>query len=331
MSRIAILYNAPADSRYSGLGEDIAADSVADVAEAVAEVLRPAGHTLQLVPLEPPASRAASILEALSIDVAFNLFEGFPGEPQSEPLVPLLLEHLGLPYTGNPPEALALALHKGRVNALLRGLGIATPQSLEITSLHQLRNWECFPTLVKPAAEDASHGITVESVVRDPVALERQVAKALAGYHAVLVEPFLEGREFNVGVLGHSDPQPLPPSEVAYTLPPGQPRLVTYGAKWRPEDPYYQHTNTVCPAPVEPALRDLLQSIACRGYLALGFRGYARFDLRLDDNGAPLLLDANPNPDLSPDAGLARQASAAGLSYQLLVTRILALALEPTT
>jgi len=326
--RVAVVYNAPSASRYSGLGEAVAADSAAPMAEAVASALSAGGHKVALVPLEAPVSSLAARLEALSVEAVFNLFEGFPGEPSTEPLVPMLLDRLALPYTGNRPRALALALHKGLVNAVLRGRGIATPCSLAVTNLDQLRAWARYPALVKPAAEDASHGITPQSVVRDLQELERQAARTIASYGEALVEPFLEGREFNVAVLGNSEPQPLPPSEVIYTLPAGQPRLVTFGAKWRPEDPYYSHTETVCPADVEASLGQRLLQIAREAYRALGFRGYARFDLRLNGAGKPLLLDANPNPDLSPDAGLAAQARAAGLSYQQLSERILGLALE---
>ncbi len=143
-----------------------------------------------------------------------------------------------------------------------------------------------------------------------------------------MVEEFLDGREFNTTVLGNRDPGILTISEIVYSLPPHLPRLLSFAAKWEEGSPYFLGTNVVCPAQIGDAERDKLGRIALKVFKIMGCQGYARVDFRLDRDGIPYVLEVNPNPDISPGSGAARQADAAGMTYSQFVDRLLELALE---
>jgi D-alanine-D-alanine ligase len=327
--RVAIVYNQPIPSRYDAAGEELAERGVLDEVTAVHPSLTELGYETALVPLVPPAATALAVLESLKADCVFNLFEGFSGEPESEAIIAEALERTGIPYTGCPPAALRLALDKAKAKEMLRSAGIPTPDSQLLTPAALSRFHLAYPCIVKPPNEDASHGLYPESVVSDSAALARQVAKITQTYGGeALVEEFLEGREFNATAIGNETVTILPVSEIAYTLAPGLPRLLTFAAKWQPDDPYYQNTGVVCPADISPALRDKIQRTVLRAYRLMGCRGYARVDLRLDREARPNVIEVNPNPDISPETGAARQARAAGMTYTEFIARIVSLALE---
>jgi D-alanine-D-alanine ligase len=136
-----------------------------------------------------------------------------------------------------------------------------------------------------------------------------------------MIEEFLPGREFNVGVLPEN--LVLPPSEIVYDLPAGLPNLVTFEAKWVRGSVYDRGTPVRVPAEnVEERLAGRLRWLALGAWRALGCRDYARIDIRLDGGGEPRILEVNPNPDISPDAGFARAAERAGIPYDELIARI---------
>lgn len=326
---IAIIYNEPLADRYSDMGESKAEFGVLDEVEAVHQALAASGYSALRVPLRPPLNQVREVLRGLRADLIFNLFEGFDGQPETEAAVADILAELGLPYTGCPGPALALALDKTRAKAALGAWGIGTPRGQLLTPETLSTFHLSYPCIVKPCKEDASHGLSPESVVNDPASLERQVAKVsqLFGGKA-LVEEFLEGREFNATVLGNGEPIALPISELVYTLPPTMPRLCTFSAKWEPDSIYYQGTNVVCPAEIGAELREEIAETVVAAFRIVGCRGYARVDMRLDSEGRLRVLEVNPNPDISPEYGAARQARAAGISYDQLIEKIIMLALE---
>jgi len=142
------------------------------------------------------------------------------------------------------------------------------------------------------------------------------------------VEKFIDGREFNTTVLGNSQDTVLPISEIAYSLPSGTPRILTFAAKWEPASQYYQGTKVVCPAKINAEEQECVSGTALAAFRLLGCRGYARVDMRMDKEGRLNVIEINPNPDISPDAGAARQAETADMTYTRFIDRIVQLALE---
>ncbi len=328
--KVAIIHNdEPNPPRYEVMGEQAAVLGVLDEVEAVCLALTELGHDVVRVPLRPPLEQAHQILHGLKVDVVFNLFEGFGGRPETEVDVARILAEASLASTGSPASALSLALDKARTKAMLREAGVATPECQLLTA-ESLADFRLeYPCIVKPSGEDASHGITEESVVHDFASLRRQVETISTLYGGEsLVEEFIDGREFNTTLLGNDSPVIMAISEISYTLPPGLPRLLTFAAKWQPGTTYFEHTRIICPAQISASQSDEMAERCLKTFKLLGCQGYARIDMRLDARGRINVLEVNPNPDISPDAGASLQAQAAGMSYNQLIQRIVSLAQE---
>jgi D-alanine-D-alanine ligase len=327
--RLVIVYNEPQASRYSSTNEEKAVLGVMDAVNAVHEALLELGHEVTLLPLVPPLAEARKKLEALKVDAVFNLFEGFCGEPETEVLVPVTLTKMRIPYTGCHANILKLALDKAGVKKILKEAGIPTPD-FQVISPKTLDAFKLnFPCIVKPRAEDASHGITADSLVKDTAALERQVDVITEKYHSgALVEHFLGGREFNATVMGNKECVVLPVSEIVYLLAPEIPRILTFEAKWEPGSIYFKGTAVDCPAKVTELEREEIANTAMAAFKLVVGRGYARMDMRMDENGKLNIIEVNPNPDISPGTGAARQSAAAGMSYAEFIGRLLSLTLE---
>jgi D-alanine-D-alanine ligase len=318
---VVVLYNV--DYEDAGPEDDpawAARAQVGQVAASVATVLGEAGHDAQLVGVDGDLAALRDRLIELDADCAFNLCESLCGDARLESAVPLLLELLGIPFTGSPPEVLSFALRKDRVKKRLEEAGIPTPAGRILTSPSDGCDLP-YPLIVKPVREDGSVGIWRTSVVHDASELARAVDAVVTTFRQpCLVEQFIDGRELNVALLGHPTPRVLPLSEIDFgALPPDVPRIVSYDAKWS--------TGSVDDLGTVPVLHpNLPNSVAARvrraaaeAFRAVGVRDYGRVDVRLAASGIPYVVDVNPNCDLSSGAGMARAAAAVGIDYAALV------------
>jgi len=328
---VVIIHNTAGDDPEAKLSEE----EIHLTADTVERVLREAGRRTERLVLEPPLSVAARRLEAIPAGhTVFNLLEGFPGESHSEVQVGLLLKSLGLRTTGCPPLSMHLGLHKDLCKQILRGAGLPTAECAVLRCAADAARplHFPFPAFLKPLTDDASLGISAQNVVRDRPGFESRAAEMLERFPGgVLVEPFLEGREFNCSVVEvpGGGAEALPPSLVDYSdLPPGHPPVLTFAAKWHTESEIFVKTPTICPAPVEPERVAAVQDLARRAYDLIRCRGYARVDFREDAAGVLHILEVNPNPDISPSAGMAKQARTRGLDYGQLILRVVAAAEE---
>ncbi len=328
-THVTIIYNEPCHSRYDAVNEEKAVIGVLEAVEAVHQSLLELDFDVTRVPLVPPLEQAERKLRNLNKDLVFNLFEGFCGYPETEAVVPEILSNMGIPFTGCSGPVLRLALDKAKLKVILKGAGIKTPdfQLLNPEILNTFRLG--YPCIVKPRCEDASHGLSKESVVNDPASLKKQIGLVSKWYGgSALVEEFIDGREFNATILGDSECSVLPVSEIVYSLPPGMPRVLTFAAKWEPDSPYFESTKAVCPAKVEAEEQERITEIAVAAFQILGGKGYARVDLRMDHEEQLNVIEVNPNPDISPGTGSARQAKAAGITYTQFVEKLIQLALD---
>ncbi|MBN1188763.1 MAG: ATP-grasp domain-containing protein [Dehalococcoidales bacterium] len=327
LPKIAVIYNEPQPGRYRDAGEFKAELGVMEEVEAVGRALAELNYSAVYVPLLPPLDKVKKLLKSLDVRLAFNLFEGFNGSPRTEAIVADILNDLKFKFTGCPPSALALSLDKARTKDLLLAAGIQTP-GYQILRAHTLSEFALsYPCIVKPAAEDASHGISEKSVVNNREELEEQVRKMWALFGGeVMVEEFIEGREFNTTVIGNSRLNITAVSEIVYTLPPGKPRILTFEAKWEEDSIYFKHTEAICPARIKVKEKREISRIAAAAFKLTGCKGYARVDLRQDLLGDYYVLEVNPNPDISPGSGAALQAATAGMDYTRFINRIVELA-----
>jgi D-alanine-D-alanine ligase len=285
--------------------------------ETVAGHLTEAGFTVSRLGVARDPSALLSALRRLRPDVVFNLFEGLPDHSGTEAHAAGLLEWLGIPYTGCPYQTLCIARDKPWTKRLLRGAGLPTADFFVV---EEGPVEECpveWPVIVKPGLQDASVGLDQNSVVTDLERLNERVAYLLDAYGPpVLVEEFIRGREFNVGLIEMPDLRALPASEIVFVdQGPGYWPIVTYDAKWKPGSRDYEATPPKYPAEVSPRLAKRLHVLAKQAFRLLGCRDYARVDFRVRPNGKPCILEVNPNPDFSPLAGLAGGLTSAGLTH----------------
>jgi D-alanine-D-alanine ligase len=322
--RVLILYN-DVQSVDKGEAQDlVSAQGVALAAEAVEQALKRAHEVVCL----PVAFDPSEVLADYSSRewVIFNLLEGLGNRADLEPEAAAILGRLGYRYTGSPPDSIALCLDKARTKRLLESVGIPTPSYLVVEDAYETLSIR-LPAIVKPVAEDASLGIDDGAVVTTLDQLRARVEYIVETYREpALVEEFVGGREFNIALWGNGQPECLPLAEIDYSgIHEPLRRICSYAAKWDPERDEYYLTPVICPANVDQGLANRIRAVAVAAYDATGCRGYARVDMRLQGR-QPYVLEVNPNPDISPDAGFARAARAAGYGYSQMVEKIVALA-----
>ncbi|MFL5578792.1 MAG: hypothetical protein ACJ8AO_00320 [Gemmatimonadaceae bacterium] len=291
--------------------------------EAVEAALAADGHEPVRVPVSPDG-RWVERLRKLRADLVFNLCEGIDGLGAYEPAVVGALELLGLPYTGASAWTTAICLRKHVVNALLQSAGLPVPRFGVARRPAEGAPGPLpsvgFPAICKPAAEDASLGVEQRSVVRTRGQLEARVADMHERWEEVLVQRYIDGREVNVGIVGD---QVLPIAEIDFgRMPRGKWRIVTYRSKWEDGSDEDLGALPACPADLPEPLALELERVARAAWRLVGGDGYGRCDFRIDRMGRPWLLEVNANPDISPHAGLARMARAAGIDYAALVRAV---------
>ncbi|MCE9584041.1 MAG: D-alanine--D-alanine ligase [Planctomycetes bacterium] len=316
--RIALAFDATLECHP---GEAPTHDDIRGTVEAVGRALTKRGYETVPLPVTRPGAAKRLVAKA-EPDVVFNLVEGLEGDSSAEAAVARELEASGVAYTGCPAGSIDLALDKERTKVLLSEWGLPVPQG-RVMEAPESADGLRFPLIVKCLREDASIGLTDRSIVRDEAQLREQVMSIIETYQQpAIVEEFLEGREFNIAVAGPR-PAALPISEIDFSaMPAGKPRFVSYDAKWVPESVEYRATVPICPAKIQGPSAARLQRLAVRAFLVAGCRDVARIDIRTDATGKPFILEINPNPDLSPDAGLARAACAHGWTWEGLVERL---------
>ena len=262
----------------------------------------------------------------------FNRCEDVDNNNWGEIYIAGILELMNIPYTGSGPLCLAIALDKAKAKDIMSSNGIPNPRYQVFfpeedgrQRPHSPGSDLSFPLIVKPLYEDGSYGIDSGSVVFNEEELKSKLIWLFNEYREpAIVEEYIQGREFNVSLLGNGkQPSVLPYSEIDYsTMPSGIPRICSYNAKWDKETVEYKNTVPVCPVSLPEEIAEKINNICRQVYKIFGCRDYARVDIRLDKQNRPFVIDVNPNPCISPDSGFARSGKAAGMDYKELMCRI---------
>jgi D-alanine-D-alanine ligase len=296
--------------------------------ELVMGALREDGWDCQRIPFRLNLEQTRDALARHSPDCVFNLVESVDGSDRLILLAPMLLDSMGIPYTGASFEGMMLSTNKVVAKTLLCASGIATPDWQRASGPSPdgelgLKG-ETGAVIVKSVWDHGSVGITDSSVHEH--ATSSDVASLLHGHpNEVFVERFVKGREFNLSLLAGVDGvEVLPPAEIEFTGDwSDKPRIVGYEAKWR--DDSFESCGTprrFAFGEEDRRLLDRLQEIAVECWRVFGMHGYARVDFRVDGHGRPWVLEVNANPCLSSDAGFMAAARRAGLSAREVVARI---------
>ena len=294
----------------------------------VIQALRRRGYETLALPFGPDVRKTMDALVEHSPQLVFNLTEHFEGDRRKDSHVAALLELLHLPFTGTGPSGLMLCRDKATCKRVLGYHRIRVPQFWSVPlEKNRPAGRVHYPVIAKPVYEDGSDGISLASIVHT----DEELRERLRMIHErmkqpVICEEYVEGRELYVGILGNDRLSALPPRELRFGNTEGDgPHIATSRVKW---DKAYrkkwkiEYTDAELPQP----LVDRIARISKRIYGLLSLRDYARIDLRLTASNEVVFLEANPNPDLSPDDDLALSAIKGGMEYDALIGRIAQLA-----
>ena len=294
----------------------------------VIETLRELGHTVRVLGLHDELGSIRPTAGLFKPHIVFNLMEAFAGVTTFDQNVVSSLELLRLPYTGCNPRGLILARDKALSKKLLAYHRIGVPEFTVVRrgGRPRLTKKLHFPLIVKSLFFEASAGISQASVVENDEQLERRVQFIHDNLGtAAIVEQFIDGRELYVGVLGNQRLDVYPVWEMSFDkMPDNKWRIATERVKWSTQ---YQKRHGIMTdrAPLDAETAERIQRVAKRTYRALDLNGYARVDLRMDEQGGLFVLEANPNPNLAYGEDFAESAEVSGTSYERLLERILTL------
>ncbi len=276
------------------------------------------GHEAVLVPADFDLLNRINEIEP---DVMFNNCTGI-SDKSSQPQIAGMLELTNIPFTGSGQTAHTLALHKPLAKQVMFFNGIPTPRFAVIShSEEELSDDLQYPVIIKPEHEGSSIGISEKSIAHSSEEAKKIAKSVINEYRQpALIEEFIAGREFTVGVLGGKTLQVLPPMEIL---------LYTNSNIYFRDNKINDSVQTRCPADIQPNLLDRIETTVLGAFQALGCRDYARIDVRVDHNDIPYVIDINTLPGLEPGySDYPRTAKGAGLSYKQLINHLLECALE---
>jgi D-alanine-D-alanine ligase len=261
------------------------------------------------------AGRWRRSLLPTNTDLVFNALHGTFGEDGT---VQGFLDTLGIPYTGSGIAASSIGMDKWRTKLLFRASGLPVPEAQQILHTADLEKFSPsqLPVIIKPQSSGSSVGL---NLARTREQARKAVRAVLLRFGPVLVEPYIQGRELTVPVIGNDQPRALPVIEI---VPKSGP-LFDYKAKYQAGA-----SREETPAKINDAIRQEVQDLAMQAHTIVGCRGYSRTDIMLGKDGRPRILEINTLPGLTQQSLLPKSAAAGGLTMSDLLNQIIELALE---
>jgi D-alanine-D-alanine ligase len=315
---IGLTYDLRADYLAAGYSEEETAelDGIATI-DAIESALLEIGH-----PTERIGSGRRLVMRLAAgdrWDLVFNISEGMHGNAR-EAQVPAILDLFEIPYTFSDPLVMSVCLHKGLTKTIVGRAGLPTTPFVVVEKLADVEAIDLpYPLFAKPIAEGTGKGITANSIIRDCDSLRAVCGKLLARCRQpVLVETFLPGREFTVGILGTGEDAHVIGSLEIQLLPEAEPDVYSYVNKDRCEElcrylPVHNDDLEVAQA----------EQIALDAHRALGCRDASRVDLRSDGQRRPHFIEINPVAGMHPQhSDLPMICRFFGTSYRDLIEQI---------
>jgi len=314
----------PNDPQYLKEAEFDEPVTIAGITSAIESL----GHKVYEVEADENAYEKFKSLKG-KIDLVFNFAEGMYGADR-ESQIPAMLEMLQIPYTGPRPLGYAVGLNKAVAKEILSYYKINTPKWVTAMSMDDFKtkSVDFFPAIVKPLSEGSSKGIFARNLVHNKEELLKIAEELLQKFSGeIIVEEFLPGREFTVGVIG-TPPKVLPIIEMSFdNLPADVPKFDHFEAKWLYENPAAKHDPFTCPAVLTQELQHKIETMCLTAFDALELADWARMDLRLDKNGEPSFIEVNCPPGIMPDpkenSRFPRAAQVAGMDFPHMIEEIL--------
>lgn len=335
--KVAFTYNFKKNTPSKDLSKqvDLEFDSQ-NVIDEIRKSLEDLGHEVFLVEADEDAFINLKKLKG-RIDIVFNIAEGLWGDAR-ESQIPIYCEVLKIPYTHSGPTTHGIGLDKSFCKLVLRGADhINVPEShVVLNENYEIPDYLKFPLIVKPNKEGSSKGVFDANVVDNPRDLDERIKAISEGFtKEVLVEEYIDGREFTVSVIGNKGNwNVLPIVEQKFDfLPKGMNKIASFELKWEYEDSLKDLKDAYdCPAKLTDSERNNVEETSKQICDLLDVREVARIDFRLNDKGALYFIEINTLPGINPDEKVISYfpiaARAAGLTYPDLISKILSLACE---
>jgi D-alanine-D-alanine ligase len=297
----------------------------------VLAALNTLGHTVEHLAIFDNFDGLRKKVRTFAPDVIFNLADQFNNNRSFDQHIVALLAMHGLPFTGCGSTGLTLCKHKAISKKILGYHRISVPEFATIargqrnTRPARLK----FPIVVKPLKEEASYGISQASFVETDDQFRERVQFIHEKFDSdVIAEEYIAGRELYVSILGNHRLQVFPIRELVFKeVPPDEPKMATYRAKWDEEYRKRWGLQNQFAQGLEPPLVTLIEQTCKRIYRLLTIDGYARIDLRVTPDAKVYFIEANPNPILAEDEDFAQSAKKANMEYPQLIDRIMRLGL----
>ncbi|WP_425616719.1 D-alanine--D-alanine ligase [Anatilimnocola sp. NA78] len=318
---IGLTYDLRSEYLAAGLSDEETAEFDREsTVEAIDGALRELGHQTDRI------GHARQLIDRLSTgsrwDLVFNIAEGLSGIAR-EAQVPAILDVYGIPYTFSDPLVLALTLHKGLTKTVVRAAGVPTAPFAVVEQPSDLAAIDLpYPLFAKPIAEGTGKGVTPASKVRDPQELAHTCGRLLQQFQQpVLVETFLPGREFTIGMIGTGDSAYVLGTMEILLLAKAEAEVYSYVNKEFCED----RVAYEMPKAADDPTVNAAEEVALRAWRALNCRDGGRIDIRCDAAGVPCFLEVNPLAGIHPEhSDLPIMATLLGIAYTDLIGRIIA-------
>jgi D-alanine-D-alanine ligase len=307
-----------------------------EVINEVAEALAEGGHKASLIGINDDLRELMEKLDDKRPDLVFNLCERFADNDEYEMHVTAVLAMLGQPFTGTGPAGMALRQDKAVTKKLLKFHGVSYPNYATFDKDNlEFGGRMRFPLFVKPLHGDTSLGIDDSSLITEYSKLIERIGFIQTHLKVpALVEEYIEGREFYIGILGNDAAEILPVMELDFAkLPEGHPRIYGHEAKSETNSIQFGAVNVIVATDLAPEVRSRLIIAGREAALALKVQDYARVDIRLSADGIPMVVEVNANPYLERTSAYPLAALQAGMGYSTLINRIVEIARnrwEPT-
>lgn len=315
MKKALIIYNEPAPD---ALPDEL---DVIDQVNFIADTLATLGYQVSRKGITDNFFREIAEIAGQDYEFVFNLVESLGQKAEILYFIPALLSMHHIPYTGCPVEATFISSSKVLARKIMKAYGIPVAGGYAISEAGKLVTGRKY--ILKPVWEDGSLGITEESVFT----FNGTLPEILNGKNDMhwFIEDYIEGREFNVSVMGGSDgPRMLPPAEMIFHgYTDDLPRIVSYKAKWIEGSFEYENSKRAFPEDLSDRLRKNIQDAVFGCWNAFGLKGYARVDMRIDADENVYVLEVNANPCISPDSGFISAGVHAGYSHAMIIENII--------
>ncbi len=290
--------------------------------EKVASALEPGGHNVRVVDgninvIEQLQGFMPRVVQGEQPGMVFNMAYGLQGVSRYTH-IPSLLEMLGVPYVGSSPAGHGIALDKVTTKVMIHAAGLPTAPYWVFFDSEQIPDDMPFPVITKPKMEAVSMGI---QVIHDLPSLKKAIADLVEEFkQPILVEQFIPGREFAVGLLGNNDPEILPILEIDLK---GDPNAIQ-----SLEDKLKKPKEKICPANVDEKVAEEIRRLTRETFKVLGIYDFCRVDYRMDDDGNLYILELNSMASLGVTGSYVHAAKVAGYTYESMVNRMLDVAVE---